>query len=78
MVRLLLFAGIREHIKLTEIYIQCITIQELLNKLKYTYPEITNLINTSVISVNQVIMKNLDYKFNDNDQVAIIPPISSG
>jgi len=77
MVRLLLFAGIREHLKTSSLHIEAVSIEELLNKLKYIYPEITNLINTSIVSVNQVI-RSSDYKFEVDDQVAIIPPISSG
>lgn len=78
MVKLLLFASIREHLKAGSIHIEATTTGELLKKLKYSYPEITELIESSVISVNKVIINNPEHPICMDDQVAIIPPISSG
>ena len=78
MVKVLLFANIREIIKKTSINIDANTINQLIENIKFTYPVLVEPLNSCVISVNQSIINDLNYILNETDEIAIIPPISSG
>ena len=78
MVKVLLFANIREIIKKTSITIDAQTINQLIENIKFTYPAISEPLNSCVISINQNIISDVNYILNENDEIAIIPPISSG
>lgn len=78
MIKVLLFANIREIIQKTHIFIEATTIHQLIEMIQFTYPNIIEPLNSCVISVNQNIVNDLNYILNENDVIAIIPPISSG
>jgi molybdopterin converting factor small subunit len=78
MIKVLLFANIREIIQKPHIFIQATTIHQLLEMIKFAYPNTIEPLNSCVISVNQNIINDSNYILNENDAVAIIPPISSG
>lgn len=78
MVKVLLFANIREIIQKTHIFIEATNIYQLMEMIKFAYPNTIEPLNSCVVSVNQNIINDLNYILNENDEVAIIPPISSG
>jgi molybdopterin converting factor small subunit len=80
-VKVLLFAGVREILHEKYININLVkdnTIQELINIIKYSYPSIEDLLDSSVISVNKSIVTDYSSELHSSDEIAIIPPISSG
>lgn len=52
------------------------TVEDLLNKLKQEYPKL-NSISSLAVGVNHQYA-DLDTKLNDDDEVALIPPVSGG
>lgn len=53
------------------------TIEELLKVLKDKYPEIKDILENTMIAVNEEY-KDKKYILKNNDVVAIIPPVSGG
>jgi len=85
MVRVRLFANFREAIGRREIFIDAKTLLELLKKLAKLYPALSDMIfeGTEVrdyvnIAVNGEIVRDLERKLSEDDEVAIFPPFSGG
>jgi molybdopterin converting factor small subunit len=78
MVKVLLFASIRELIKEKYIIVNGSNIQELIDNIKYSYPVVEEILNTCVFSVNRNIVNDYSMEIFSSDELAIIPPISSG
>jgi len=84
MVRVKLFANLREVAGKKEIEIDAKDIEELVDKLIENYPEIKELISREDylhIMVNGIHINSLQQfktKLNENDKVAIFPPVSGG
>eukprot|EP00922_Rhytidocystis_sp_ex-Travisia-forbesii_P070482 GHVS01105277.1.p2 GENE.GHVS01105277.1~~GHVS01105277.1.p2 ORF type:complete len:101 (-),score=12.09 GHVS01105277.1:1501-1803(-) len=54
-----------------------ILVSDLLLCLKEHYPALSEVLSQSVIAVDHAYV-GLDYRFRDNQEVALIPPISGG
>ena len=84
MVRVKLFANLREVAGKKEIEIDAGDVEELIGKLVKNYPEMKELISREDylhIMVNGVHINSLQQfktKLNENDKVAIFPPVSGG
>jgi molybdopterin synthase catalytic subunit len=53
------------------------TIRDLLSKVSSSHPKIINLLNTVQVSVNYRVV-DMDAILKENDEVALLPPISGG
>ncbi len=53
------------------------SVAEFLNKLRKLHPEISDILNQSMIAVN-LEYKPLNYPLKNGDTVAIIPPVEGG
>jgi len=60
-----------------EIEISESSIAEFLNKLRKLHPEISEILNQSMVAVN-LEYRPVDYALKDGDTVAIIPPVEGG
>jgi len=86
MVRVKLFANFREIVNKSELLIEACTVRDLLVKLSKRYPKLGELIfdekgnlRTYVnIAVNGEIVSDYDVELDDDDVVAIFPPVSGG
>jgi len=81
MVKIRLFANFREIVGRDEVEIEARTVVELLKKLSEIYPELGQFISKEgyvQIFVNLKRISDLNMKLNDNDTVAILPPVSGG
>ncbi|KYR01309.1 molybdenum cofactor synthesis protein 2 small subunit [Tieghemostelium lacteum] len=83
-IKCLLFAKLKEifdnnsEITITLPIDKCTTLN-LLNEIKSLYPKSIYIINISLVAINcEYIEKDKDVIINENDEVAIIPPVSGG
>jgi molybdopterin converting factor small subunit len=79
-VSVLLFAGIRESIgkeKLILSFKDGGTLKELMESMQQEYPELENLFLSSQFIVNCNHIEP-EYVLNDQDEVAILPPLGGG
>ncbi len=53
------------------------SVADLLNELRKLHPEISDILNQSMIAVN-LEYKPLNYLLKDGETVAIIPPVEGG
>jgi len=82
-VSLLFFAKIREITGKTStdfLVDKLLTSSELINQIFEQYPELKPLEKNLIIAVNQVYINNFEevINFKENDEIALIPPISGG
>lgn len=81
MVKIKLFANLKEIVGKGEIEIEAKTVAEVLKKLSESYPELGRFIMKEgyvQVFVNLKRISDLNMKLNDNDTVAILPPVSGG
>lgn len=79
-INVLLFAGIREGIGLDKLilsYPQGITLGQLIQDMETTYPHLLRLFRSCQFIVNCQEIQ-VDYILQDNDEVAILPPLGGG
>jgi molybdopterin converting factor subunit 1 len=81
MIRILLFAGLAEVAKTSEISLDLLTdqvsVQWVRTKLSEKYPQMKDLLEKSMAAVNQEYAEN-DTLISATDEVAFIPPVSGG
>ncbi len=78
MVRVKLFANLREIVGEREIVVRADTIDDLFRKLVEMYPEIRSHLSRVTVVVNCSKVDDLNRKLNDDDVVALLPPFSGG
>ncbi len=78
MVRVKLFANLREIVGKNEVIVGADTVGELLDKLLRMYPQLKPYMSYTTVVVNCVQVKSLDHKLKDDDVVALLPPFSGG
>jgi molybdopterin converting factor subunit 1 len=79
-VRLRFFASIREKLKRSEATCSLrdgATVRDLLDQLCKDYPAIQPMRASVSVAVNQEYVES-DWRLGDNDEVALIPPVSGG
>jgi molybdopterin converting factor subunit 1 len=80
-IRILLFAGLAESIGAKEITVplqgERITVGKLRTLLSERYPAVRDLIEQSMVAVNEEYI-SVDSEITAQDVVAIIPPVSGG
>lgn len=79
-IKIILFAGLRDLIGHQSISVQLphsCSVKALLQELKNQFPTAENLINRSSIAVNHEYAED-DFIISENDEIAIIPPVSGG
>jgi molybdopterin converting factor subunit 1 len=81
MIRILLFAGLAEAAKTSEISLDLlaeqVSVQWVRTKLSEKYPQMKDLLEKSMAAVNQEYAEN-DTLIATTDEVAFIPPVSGG
>lgn len=77
--KILLFAGIAEALDRQELMLpqQSMTVAELKAYLAQVYPQIKDAVERAMIAVNQEFAEDQTI-ITENDEVAIIPPVSGG
>ncbi len=79
-VKVLLFAGIRDGIgqdQITLEYPEESTLDQLIKDMEKHYPDLLRLFRSCQFIVNCQHI-HLDYLLQDNDEVAILPPLGGG
>lgn len=79
-VRLRFFASIREKLHRSEATCSLpdgATVHDLLEQLSREYPPLADVRRALRVAVNQVYV-DPDHTLSDNDEVALIPPVSGG
>ena len=79
-IKVLFFGKVREYIKLNEVDVKLddsIKLKDLILKLNNNYSLLNNIPNINY-SINQEYIYDYDTTLNNNDTVALIPPISGG
>ncbi len=79
-IQLRLFASIREKLRLSESTCTVpagATARDLLDQLCRDYPALVDLRRSVSIAVNREYV-DLDHRLSENDEVALIPPVSGG
>lgn len=79
-VKVLLFAGIREEIGQDTIcleYAKGSTLEQLINDMENEYPHLLRLFRSCQFIVNCQHI-HPEYALQDNDEVAILPPLGGG
>lgn len=81
MIRILLFAGLAEAAKTSEISLDLLaeeaSVQWVRTKLSEKYPQMKDLLEKSMAAVNQEYAEN-DTQITTTDEIAFIPPVSGG
>lgn len=79
MIKVLFFAGIREKMDRESVNVNAAngTVNNLKQMLIEQYPEIADDVSRSMIAVNEEFVAE-DTVLQENDVVAIIPPVSGG
>ena len=79
-IKVLFFGKVREYIKLNEVDVKLddsIKLKDLILKLINNYSLLNNIPNINY-SINQEYIYDYNTTLNNNDTVALIPPISGG
>jgi len=79
-IKVLYFSSVKDKIKKSNEQFEIdenTTIEKLLKILKDKYPEIKDILENTMIAVNEEY-KDKKYILKNNDVVAIIPPVSGG
>lgn len=79
-IKVLFFGKVREYIKLNEVDVKLddsIKLKDLILKLNNNYSLLNNIPNINY-SINQEYIYDYNTTLNNNDTVALIPPISGG
>ena len=77
MVRVKLFANFREIAGAKELEVDAKTLRELMELLKSRYPQFEKLYEYSIVMVNGKAVDG-DKELDENDVVALLPPVSGG
>jgi molybdopterin converting factor subunit 1 len=79
-IKLRFFASVRERLGMAEALWQGSgheTVGTVWEALKRSHPELASLANSLAFAVNQEYVDK-DYPLKDNDELALIPPVSGG
>lgn len=79
-IRVRFFAALREHVDRAEVVWELgpqQTVSDLWEALRKAYPGLGDLSGRVAFAVNQEYVDSL-HRLHDNDEVAIIPPVSGG
>ncbi|WP_125768330.1 MoaD/ThiS family protein [Companilactobacillus furfuricola] len=52
--------------------------QDVLNQIKELHPDYANVLDQSLVAVNEEYTNDQDIKLESVDEIAIIPPVSGG
>lgn len=75
--RVKLFAAIRDAAGVDVVVVEANTVAEVAEQLRNRWPAIALLIDRSRFAVNQVFARP-ETAIGENDEVAVIPPVSGG
>ena len=75
-IKVLCFGRISETVKTSCLIKEVSDLNRLISELEEEFPDIKKL--KYQISVNRNIIKSRDYKFSENDEVALLPPFAGG
>lgn len=79
-VRVRLFAGLRDIVGQREVTVDLAegaTVSDLRSRLEQLFPQLTSFMPALAYAVNEEF-RSLDYRLREEDEVALIPPISGG
>jgi len=78
-VKVLYFSQVKDKIGKNEeeIKFEGKTLKDLVDVLVNKYPDIKDILKRSMFAVNESY-ETMDYNLQDNDMIAIIPPVSGG
>ncbi|ACD65870.1 MAG TPA: molybdopterin converting factor subunit 1 [Sulfurihydrogenibium sp.] len=78
-VKVLYFSQVKDKIGKNEeeIEFEGKTLKDLVDVLAKKYPDIKEILKRSMFAVNESY-ETMDYNLQDNDMIAIIPPVSGG
>jgi molybdopterin converting factor subunit 1 len=82
-IKVLLFAGLKEQLQTDVLHIDVtryedgLTLKQLKQQLQQDYPEISEALSQAMFAVNEQFAAD-DTLLRENDQVAVIPPVSGG
>ena len=78
-VKVLYFSQVKDKIGKNEeeIEFEGKTLKDLVDVLAKKYPDIKEILKGSMFAVNESY-ETMDYNLQDNDMIAIIPPVSGG
>jgi molybdopterin synthase sulfur carrier subunit len=78
-VKVLYFSQVKDKIGKNEeeIEFEGKTLKDLVDMLVNKYPDIEDILKRSMFAVNESY-ETMDYNLQDNDTIAIIPPVSGG
>ena len=78
-VKVLYFSQVKDKIGKNEeeIEFEGKTLKDLVDVLAKIYPDIKEILKRSMFAVNESY-ETMDYNLQDNDMIAIIPPVSGG
>ncbi|WP_299227663.1 molybdopterin converting factor subunit 1 [Sulfurihydrogenibium sp.] len=78
-VKVLYFSQVKDKIGKNEeeIEFEGKTLKDLVDVLAKKYPDIKDILKRSMFAVNESY-ETMDYNLQDNDMIAIIPPVSGG
>jgi molybdopterin converting factor subunit 1 len=80
MIKIMLFAGLKEKLQADHIYIHAdnLTLGELKVKLVEAYPVIKDDLPRAMIAVNEEFLLEDEHMIDPKDDIALIPPVSGG
>jgi len=78
-VKVLYFSQVKDKVGKNEeeIKFERKTLKDLIDALGKKYPDIKDILKRSMFAVNESY-ETMDYNLQDNDMIAIIPPVSGG
>lgn len=78
-VKVLYFSQVKDKVGKNEeeIKFERKTLKDLIDALVNKYPDIKDILKRSMFAVNESY-ETMDYNLQDNDMIAIIPPVSGG
>jgi len=78
-VKVLYFSQVKDKVGKNEeeIEFEGKTLKDLVDVLVNKYPDIKDILKRSMFAVNESY-ETMDYNLQDNDMIAIIPPVSGG
>ena len=80
MVHVRFFASVREKLRRSELTVDVVggaTVRDLLDQLCREYPPLADVRQALRVAVNQEYVET-DHRLADDDEVALIPPVSGG